>query len=507
MKPQSNILPNLAVLAGIAFAAPAARATETLILSDNFDTANGTTLAAVNANLDVRQSGTLAPSSYAYYYGPGSTGVSISSNQLLVGSNRGFFNNADFKPALSDPEITGFKLSFKFASTGTDWVSPFLSTHPDSDDRGATEFGLLVYADGAVQAYATGPDKAASSAAINTALGGTWNRSAQNTYELAATPATTTTGTYDVSINGFEVISDVPYSFGSGGSNGQINFEVRTISNGVGLFDDLQITTVSPTPPPFDLTIAPNGANFDFSWDSQPGKAYDLLASTDPATPVAEWPIYNDGATLYENIPATGTTTTLMAVPSSGPRRFFAMREEDGPPLLAADFEDNNGGFTSAKTAGSDWEWGSPTSADNGGTPNLGGSVTAGNNGSTKCWGTNIGNPGYYADPTTDSCLISPVIDLSAVAGAELSFAHAIDTAGGDPAVLRIVNANTDAVIDTMPFADGNPNSATWQTTGPIALPVGTPIRLKWCLTGDGGDSDDYMGWYIDDVRVVETTP
>jgi hypothetical protein len=232
-----------------------------------------------------------------------------------------------------------------------------------------------------------------------------------------------------------------------------------------------------------------------------------LLASTDPATPVTEWPIYHDGATLYENIPATGTTTTLMAVPSSGPRRFFAMREEDGPPLLAADFEDNNGGFTIAKTAGSDWEWGTPTSADNGGTPNLGGSVTAGNNGSTKCWGTNIGNPGYYADPTTDSCLISPVIDLSAVAGAELSFAHAIDTAGGDTAVLRIVNANTDAVIDTMPFADGNPNSATWQTTGPIALPVGTPIRLKWCLTGDGGDSDDYMGWYIDDVRVVETTP
>lgn len=503
MKPKITTFNTIAAVAGIAFSASAARAMETVIVSDNFNTADGTTLAAVNADLDVRQTGTLAPSSYAYYYGPGSTGVSISSNQLLVGSNRGFFNNADFKAALTAPEITGFKVSFKLASTGTDWVSPFLSTHSASDDRGASEFGFLIYADGAVQAYATGPDKSASNAAINTALGGTWNRAAQNTYDLVATPATTSTGTYDVSINGIEMISDVPYSFGSGGGNGQINFEVRTVANGIALFDDLQITTVSPPPPPFNLTIAPNGANFDFSWDSQPGKAYDLLTSTDLATPIAEWPIYNDGVTLYENIPATGATTTLTAVPPNGPRRFFAMRKEDGPPLLSADFEGNNGGFTISKTTGSDWEWGDPDSTG------PGGSVSTGNNGSLNCWGTNTGNPGYYADPTTDSCLISPVIDLSAVAKAELSFAHAIDidAPGGDTAVLRIVNANTDAVIDTIPFADANPSSATWQTTGPIALPVGAPIRLKWCLTGDGGDSDDYMGWYIDDVNVVETAP
>jgi hypothetical protein len=264
-------------------------------------------------------------------------------------------------------------------------------------------------------------------------------------------------------------------------------------------FDDVRLTAE-----PFALRITRNGMNFDFEWNSQPGKRYDLLTSTDLSTPVADWPPYDDGETVYQNIPATGSTTTLMAVPSVAPSRFFALREETVPPLLMADFEEANGGFSSAKTAGSDWEWGDPDSSGFGGQ-----SVTTGNGGSEKCWGTNIGNPGYYSDPTTDSCLISPVINLTGVAAAKLSFAHAIDIdiAGGDTAVLRIVNADTNALITSIPFPDGDTNSANWQATGPITLPVGTPIRLEWCLTGSGGANDDFMGWYIDDVKVVETTP
>lgn len=120
-------------------------------------------------------------------------------------------------------------------------------------------------------------------------------------------------------------------------------------------FDDVRLTAE-----PFALRITPNGANFDFEWNSQPGKRYDLLTSTDLATPIADWPVYHDGETLHENIAATGGTTKLTAVPSVSPHRFFALREEEAPPLLSADFEESNGGFVIGKTAGTDWEWEDP---------------------------------------------------------------------------------------------------------------------------------------------------
>jgi hypothetical protein len=88
-------------------------------------------------------------------------------------------------------------------------------------------------------------------------------------------------------------------------------------------FDDIRLTAE-----PFALCISPNGTNFDFEWNSQPGKVYDLVTSTDLTIPIADWPIYNDGETLYENIPAIGTTTSLAEVPSATARRFFAIREE-----------------------------------------------------------------------------------------------------------------------------------------------------------------------------------
>jgi hypothetical protein len=280
-------------------------------------------------------------------------------------------------------------------------------------------------------------------------------------------------------------------------------------------FDGMTVTAVAP-PPALDLdfTITRNAAPglFDLSWTSQGGKVYDLLASTDLATPVADWPVYNDGVMLYENIPATGTTTTLTAVPSAVARRFFALREEDAPPLLAADFEEDNGDFTLSKTAGTDWAWGDPDSAGPGGT------VTTGNGPSTNCWGTNLGafgggpgDRGFYADPTTDSRLISPVVNLTGIAGAELSFAQAIDIPGEDSAVVRIFNADTNVEIVSGAFpltiVDINSTAAAWATAGPYTLPVGAPIRIVWSLTGSGGSSDDYLGWYIDDVVVVETAP
>ena len=80
------------------------------------------------------------------------------------------------------------------------------------------------------------------------------------------------------------------------------------------------------------LEISPNGRNFDFSWFSGTDKYYDLLSSTDLATPPSTWPVYEDGVTLYENIVPSGLTggwTVQSSVPCDDPRRFFVLREKD----------------------------------------------------------------------------------------------------------------------------------------------------------------------------------
>jgi hypothetical protein len=264
-------------------------------------------------------------------------------------------------------------------------------------------------------------------------------------------------------------------------------------------------------PIPLKITKNPNTpGTFDFEWPSRSGKLYDLLTSTDLADPVAEWPVYDDGQTLYEAIPPAGETTTLAAVPSADPRRFFAIREFDSlppPPLLFSDFEDGDGGFTVTTTAGTAWVWGAPNSNDNGGTPNPGGSVTAGNSGSLKCWGSGIGNPGFYLVPTS-STLSSPVIDLTEVGAAELSFHEALDLETNDTARVFLVNADTGADIGgAIHTAIDTANStAQWAKVSPINISAGAGhrVRIEWRFNGQGS-SADYLGWYIDDVMVIAT--
>ena len=274
------------------------------------------------------------------------------------------------------------------------------------------------------------------------------------------------------------------------------------------VLDDLQIggswENFFPTGE-FQLTITPNSTNpgnYDFTWDSRPGMAYDLVSATDLSNPISTWAVWDGKA----NLSATPPTNTLANIPGGGdPRRFFAVIQKAPMPLLSANFEANNGGFTVSTATGSPWQWGTPISTDNGGAPNLGGSVTSGNGGSTQCWGTNIGNPGYYADPTTTR-LRSPVIDLSSVSGATLSFAQALDLEAADSAVVNIINATTDAIIAAAihTTTDADFESANWTTVNGISLAagIGQQVRIEWVLSGTGGSSNDFMGWYIDDVLI-----
>jgi bacillopeptidase F len=131
--------------------------------------------------------------------------------------------------------------------------------------------------------------------------------------------------------------------------------------------------------------------------------------------------------------------------------------------------------------------------------------VTAGAGGSLKCWATNLTGV-YVAD--TDTSLRSPVIDLSAVSGATLSFARSIDAAAGHTLTVNVIAADSDTVIaNVIPAAeDPNGGESPWQTIGPVELPAGAlgqSVRIEWRFVGNGDEA--YNGVYIDNVVVTPT--
>ncbi len=267
--------------------------------------------------------------------------------------------------------------------------------------------------------------------------------------------------------------------------------------------------------PGFPLTITAATApasGFILEWESQEGKLYNIRTSTALAGEIGTWEL------VEGDIAGTAPMNQFNVTPVDS-RRFYAVEEFNPPPLLSADFEGNDGNFTVTTVEGSAWEYGAPDS--NG----LGGTVDSGNDGSVNAWGTNLGTFSSAGDPSTDvekgiyanpthTILRSPIIDLTGVDGAVLTFAEALDLPASalatDSAVVNLINANTDEVIAQIHVsADADLAAASWNSVGPINLApgVGQNVRIEWRLEGTGGASHDYLGWYIDDVLVVQAAP
>lgn len=248
------------------------------------------------------------------------------------------------------------------------------------------------------------------------------------------------------------------------------------------------------------LTVAQNGDLLDFSWNSSTAMQYDLVSATDLSTPVSSWAIYDDGVNSpYEDIPANGVETVLTGVVRTGPTRFFAIVEEEVPPLLSEDFEGAAsipaGWIATDNGNGTAWEVGTPTAPT--------GPLTPANG--TNSAGTNLGD--YTLDAS--ATLTSPAISIPAE-GATLSFEQFIDTeqesGGPDFGSVRILDAdNGDAeIVDgVFPVTPLEGIGGDW-TSESFALPaaaLGKNIKIQFEFVSDGAGSI-FSGFYIDDVQV-----
>lgn len=253
-------------------------------------------------------------------------------------------------------------------------------------------------------------------------------------------------------------------------------------------FSGLQI--VEAVSGPSISAVEVQGADLVVRWASTVGAHYTV--STAGLLNPADWTV---AATTLPATPPENAYTQTGFVVDQG---FVRVEREVAPPLLDTDFESGAAGWTeSGDSFGTQWQLGDP----NGFGP---GSAHSGSN----CWGTNLsGNYTVLADVT----LRSPLIDLTGISEATLSFRHYYDIEPSlgsdlffDYAVLSVVDAGGNVLAVLMPNTAGH--STTWQPASfplpPAAL--GQPVQLEFRLVSDDLAAS-YAGWYLDDVSI--TTP
>ena len=292
----------------------------------------------------------------------------------------------------------------------------------------------------------------------------------------------------------------------------QSQFTLINISSVKFFIDEIRIGTtfeslITPVVDPVDtfaLTITPATApdtGYDLEWESETGKLYNLLTSTDLGSPVPLWDM------VAGDIEATPPSNVFNVDPEDS-RRFYAVERFDAPPpppLLSSTFEEGDDGFTVAPGGtGSAWQHGKPDSPDLGG----GFSVDSGNTNnpdSTEgAWSVN--RTGAYAS-NTETALRSPVIDLTEISGAQLSFARVVDIASGDSLVVRVIEDDGDEMLGDPLFTINGPISSDWDMIGPFDFPeeaLNRAVRIEWHFTGTD-EQGFFLGAYLDDVLVTPT--
>lgn len=104
--------------------------------------------------------------------------------------------------------------------------------------------------------------------------------------------------------------------------------------NGDGSFDSSDIDALAMLLVP-SLRMGFNGEAMSFEWQSDESKSYAIESCS--SLSLADWAVYNDGVTTYENIPGSGTgTNSLSGVLFDDPVQFFRLVEGNAPTSYIA---------------------------------------------------------------------------------------------------------------------------------------------------------------------------
>ncbi len=257
----------------------------------------------------------------------------------------------------------------------------------------------------------------------------------------------------------------------------------------LGVSDDanrFQLTEVSHDPASGLLAI---------SWESKPGKLYNLRSSLDPgSTPPLDWPVFDENLDLVATPPENTLTIPLPDELS----RLFVVEEFNAPPVIffADDLESGAEGWSTIindATGNTRWELGAPSGST--------GPLTGANDSAT-AWSTNLGNYG----PDSSISLRSPAIDLGGATSAELTFEAFRDADGvADSAVVRFLRAadflqlGADADIEMEIFD----SSYTSLSIPVVPEAIGENVIIEWTFSSDGS-ADAFSGLTIDNIEVAE---
>ena len=247
---------------------------------------------------------------------------------------------------------------------------------------------------------------------------------------------------------------------------------------GVMAFDSVSAVSTSED---FDFTgILADADSVEIGWDTQLGASYTLNCATSPAGP---W------SPLAADLTSESSQYTDSPLIDAA---FYQVVKIPPPPILRTSFEadEDLSGWTVSYYFGTPppvWEVGVPTSGP-----------SAAHTG-TQVYGTNLDGNYSLLD---EAGLRSPVIDLTGVSQASLTFYHwySLEEIFDYGYIYVLDEAGNRLIPD--PIASFTGTSNDWEL-GLVPLPaaaIGQRIRLEFYLYSDIQITD--IGWYIDDVEV-----
>jgi len=213
------------------------------VFIDTFNTANTND---INVDLDARQSqGLKSPAPYSLT----TAGYSIVDNRL---SQDGFVNWI-WQEANLAPHIRGkdFELSaeVQVVSSQAEWTELYL--HGQGENQDTSRFGVRIYGTGVSDIICTvfaGVDSSLTTDLYVTdfeaAIGGSYDRGTNHTYQLVSTAGNGITNSYDLVVDGITIRAGFEYAIGGGVDHIWMGL-VKTIEAGSNVFyDDIYVKLI-----------------------------------------------------------------------------------------------------------------------------------------------------------------------------------------------------------------------------------------------------------------------